>query len=168
MNIGDNIKRYRKENKISQAKLAELIGKSKSSIEKYEANKVQPSLDILKDICKHLNTDISDLLGVTSFNAPVINQLVDDSSLSDDTLSLMMESEELFQMRRTFEKLGYKLELFAMPQIYIVDIENDKTVAITTHNELKVLNNILKNSFKGIIEGFIDSFKCKGGNTDGK
>lgn len=62
MSIGDNIKRYRKENKISQAKLAELIGKSKSSIEKYESNKVRPPIEILRSISKELNVPISSLI----------------------------------------------------------------------------------------------------------
>ena len=61
MTIGDNIKKYRKQNKISQAKLSELIGKSKSSIEKYEANKITPSISVLNDIASALNITINDL-----------------------------------------------------------------------------------------------------------
>lgn len=61
MTIGDNIKKYRKKNKISQAKLSEMIGKSKSSIEKYESNKVVPSILVLENIASALNITINDL-----------------------------------------------------------------------------------------------------------
>ena len=62
MSIGDNIKRFRKENEITQKQLAKLIGKSKSSIEKYEANDVNLSVKVLNDISKALNVDTKQLI----------------------------------------------------------------------------------------------------------
>lgn len=58
MTIGDNIKKYRKHNNLTQKELGELIGKSTISIRKYEANNPIPSIPVLGDIAKVLNVDI--------------------------------------------------------------------------------------------------------------
>lgn len=63
--IGSNIKRYRKEKKITQSKLAELIGKSESTIQKYESGKVIPDSRILGEIAQVLDIPITHILGAT-------------------------------------------------------------------------------------------------------
>lgn len=63
MTIGNNIKKYRKEKKLTQQQLADAIGKSKSIIEKYEADKIENhSFVVLKSIADILDINISDLL----------------------------------------------------------------------------------------------------------
>ena len=59
MNIGDNIKKYRKQNKLTQKELGDLINKSTISIRKYESNKIVPSLGVLDDISKALNVPVN-------------------------------------------------------------------------------------------------------------
>lgn len=56
MNIGENIKKFRKLEGLTQKQLGELIGKSTITIRKYEANDVQVSMEVLHDISKVLNT----------------------------------------------------------------------------------------------------------------
>lgn len=63
MTLGDNIKKYRKENKLTQMELATLTNKSKSTIEKYESNKVTPSLKILDKIAQALDVTRDELMG---------------------------------------------------------------------------------------------------------
>lgn len=62
-NIGVNIKRLRKEKKLSLKELAERIGATPSFISQVENNKISPSLSKLKDISDSLNTTISLLIG---------------------------------------------------------------------------------------------------------
>lgn len=61
MNIGDNIKKYRKQNKITQTELANKLNKSLRTIQKYENNDITPSISILNDIASALNITINDL-----------------------------------------------------------------------------------------------------------
>ena len=48
--IADNIKRVRKEKKISQKRLAEMIDKTERTIQNYEAGQTDFSMSIIKDI----------------------------------------------------------------------------------------------------------------------
>lgn len=64
--IGANIKKYRKEKKITQKQLAELIGKTESSIQKYEAGKVEIPTSVLNNIAEKLNCTPIQLYGITT------------------------------------------------------------------------------------------------------
>lgn len=61
--IGQNIKRYRKERKMTQQKLGELIGKSASSVQKYENGITDISIDTLIRIGQVLEVKNIDLVG---------------------------------------------------------------------------------------------------------
>ena len=66
MNIGDKLKLLRQSKKITQIELAKLLNKSVSTIQKYESNKVLPSINILQEISQKLNIDISYFTGSTT------------------------------------------------------------------------------------------------------
>ncbi len=59
--LGKNIQKYRKLNKITQEKLAELVGIEINSISSIETGKYFPSPDNLVRIANALNIDISTL-----------------------------------------------------------------------------------------------------------
>ena len=60
--IGDNIKKYRRENNISQEELAEKIGVTRQSISLWENNQTQPSIYNIVVIAKVFNLSTDDLL----------------------------------------------------------------------------------------------------------
>ena len=60
MTIGNKIKQYRKDKKLTQQQLADLTNRSKSTIEKYESNKVTPSFKVLEEIAKALDVNYND------------------------------------------------------------------------------------------------------------
>ena len=62
--IGERLKKLRKERKITQDDLAELIGVQKTAVSQYETNKNDPSDKIKVNIAKHLNISLDYLLGV--------------------------------------------------------------------------------------------------------
>ena len=64
MNIGHNIKKYRKLACITQVQLAEKVNKSVSTIQKYELNTVKPDITIITKIADVLNCTVNDLLGL--------------------------------------------------------------------------------------------------------
>jgi transcriptional regulator with XRE-family HTH domain len=62
MNIGENIKKYRKEKKITQKQLADKINISEMSIRRYERGERQPTADIIDLISKALDIPIYSLV----------------------------------------------------------------------------------------------------------
>lgn len=61
MNLGDNIKEYRKKANLTQEELASKIGVSKSFMSKIEINNKTPSFEVLLKIAKVLNVLVTDL-----------------------------------------------------------------------------------------------------------
>lgn len=64
--IGMNIKKYRK-GKFTQQELADKIGKTESSIRKYEKGLVTIPLDVLNKIATALEVKVADLMGISDY-----------------------------------------------------------------------------------------------------
>lgn len=64
MNIGENIKKYRKEKKITQKQLSELCGIPVISIGRYERGERNPNIDILTKMATALQVPIDVLCGL--------------------------------------------------------------------------------------------------------
>lgn len=60
--LGDNIRKYRKTNNLSQEKLAETLGVSRQTISLWETGKTQPSVDILANLAGALGVSVDILL----------------------------------------------------------------------------------------------------------
>lgn len=80
--IGNNIKKIRNKEKISQERLAELIGKSAHFISLLERVESGLSVGTLLDICKALDTDTNSIFAGT----------LDTKSYSDSFLNKSFES----------------------------------------------------------------------------
>lgn len=63
MSLGENIKKYRKERKLTQFQLAEISSLSRSYIADVEKDRYSPSLDTLRTIAKALDITVSKLIG---------------------------------------------------------------------------------------------------------
>jgi len=63
MNIGENIKNFRTFRGISQQKLAEMLGKSKSVISNWERGENSPDLDSCEKMCKIFRVNPNELFG---------------------------------------------------------------------------------------------------------
>lgn len=61
-NFGKKLREYRKKRKMTQAQLANLLGKSTSTIYGYETNQILPSYDTVCLISTVLDADIEALL----------------------------------------------------------------------------------------------------------
>lgn len=58
-----NLKKLRKEYNISQKQLADVVGVSQQSINKYENHNIEPDIATLKNMAKFFNTSIDYLVG---------------------------------------------------------------------------------------------------------
>ncbi len=67
-----NLKKLRNEYNVSQQQLADVVGVSQQSINKYENHNIEPDIETLKTIAKFFNTSIDYLVGYennkTEFN----------------------------------------------------------------------------------------------------
>ena len=62
--IGNRIRKYRKESGLTQEQLAETINVTKSRVSNWEQGINRPDADIIGNICRALNVSPSDLLDV--------------------------------------------------------------------------------------------------------
>lgn len=62
--IGNRIRKFRKESGLTQEQLAEKINVSKSRVSNWEQGINRPDADIISNICRALNVSPSDLLDV--------------------------------------------------------------------------------------------------------
>lgn len=88
--VGERIKKARKNKGLTQTQLGEIICKSESTIRKYESNKVSAPLEILINIAKALDVELSELLPtenifagpgqyVSEVKEKTLGQLIDES-----------------------------------------------------------------------------------------
>ena len=63
MHIGERLKKYRLNQNLTQAELADMVNKDISTISKIETNAANPSLATLNKIAKALNVSVTELLG---------------------------------------------------------------------------------------------------------
>ena len=97
--IGKNIKRFRK-GKMTQRELAREIGKTESSIRKYEKGLVEIPLRVIHDIADVLNVDMLYLLGQEYFDS-----LPDYQKHIEEPLGLFYFLDSLgFSVSQTEEK----------------------------------------------------------------
>lgn len=80
--IGINIKKYRK-GKMTQQELADKIGKTESSIRKYEKGLVTIPLDVLNRIATNLEVKVADLMGISEYLDDVEQSIHETTSFKD-------------------------------------------------------------------------------------
>lgn len=62
--IGNRIRKYRKESGLTQERLAEKINVTKSRVSNWEQGINRPDADVIGNICRALNVSPSDLLDI--------------------------------------------------------------------------------------------------------
>lgn len=107
--IGRRIKKYRQLKGLTQKELSEIIGRAESSVQKYEADKVEIPLGVLSKIAKALDVSV-DILSrseekITDPIVSLINRLVELTEI--DLLKWQKEYlEDIQQDSKTY--FGYK------------------------------------------------------------
>lgn len=70
MSFGNNLKKIRQENEMTQEELAKKINTSRSNIANYENDKNMPSIEILNKLSEIFNCSIDYLLGKSDVRNP--------------------------------------------------------------------------------------------------
>lgn len=71
--IGERIRLYRKSRNMSQARLAEIIGKSTGAIGMYECGKREPDLDTIEALADAFNVSMRDLIPAAEETAEIVS-----------------------------------------------------------------------------------------------
>lgn len=66
-----NLKQLREASSVSQRKLANAIGVSQQSINKYENHKIEPDIDTMIKIADYFNTSVDYLIGHTEIQRKI-------------------------------------------------------------------------------------------------
>ena len=74
--VGERIAQIRKYNRINQSDLADKLGKSLRTVQKYESGEIDIPLSTLADIAKVLNTTMNYLVGYDSSHIKTVGEIV--------------------------------------------------------------------------------------------
>lgn len=85
INIGENIKKLREQQGLTQRQLGERVRISISNITKYERGQLEPNLAIIKKLCATFNVSADELL----------NSDTKSSTLTDDFINFVIHEYKL-------------------------------------------------------------------------
>ena len=89
----ENLKKLRNTKGISQQQLADIIGTSQQSINKYENHNIEPDITTLINLANYFSTSIDYLVGHTEIDHIIEN--VSECDLNDDEFALMNNYRQL-------------------------------------------------------------------------
>lgn len=134
MSIGENIKRFRKQKKLTQSQLAELANMSRSYVADIERDRYNPSVDTLKAIAKALEIGTNLLLG---------------ENTSTEISSSLSPKEER-DIARDLEKMLSNLENQEAMSFYDgepLDDESKDLLRISLENSMRLAKQMAKKKF---------------------
>lgn len=73
--LGEKIKKYREEKKITQVEVAEILGVKPATVSKYEAGSLEPNIEALKKLAELFEVSVDELLKEDEFDFSKINIL---------------------------------------------------------------------------------------------
>lgn len=161
MNIGKRIKTIRKEMNITQQELADKIGKSKSTIEKYEAGKVENiPYSTIKDIAIALNIS-TDKICTPEDNVKFLKETVlniqgiieNDLKLKDDDVYKKMLLAKSFVP--IFERLNVSLSQIKdndTNKIKLVDNKDGYTKIFNSYEEAELFFNEITHGIQSSVD----------------
>ncbi len=139
--IGMNIKKYRK-GKFTQQELADKIGKTESSIRKYEKGLVTIPLDVLNRIATALEVKVADLMGISDYLDEVEKEIHETTSFKD-YLSI----------------LGYEIHESPYNDKWIISIKESNTQIYISNEEMDTLERTTKENIDLRITKYISDGK---------
>lgn len=142
MKFGDNLKRLRKNKKLSQEQLAEKVNVSRQSVSKWETGEAYPEMNNILELCKIFHCRINDLVN---------DSIIDMDSLDDETKKniVKLQNEEQRKIKglskavSVMAKIGSIACKIALPVIILIMIATPfvlKNIEVK-NNELIWSNN---------------------------
>ncbi|HCW53530.1 MAG TPA: XRE family transcriptional regulator [Clostridium sp.] len=135
--VGNNIKRIRKDKKISQKDMAKMLNIPSSTYSNYENNNREPSAKLLKKIADILDVNISDLLSINikERNSTAFNKYLSDDSSTIEIIEKLIKLCEFNIKFNEFSNNNYGIE-----ESIKLAIENNAIPLTYISNEHGTLN----------------------------
>lgn len=105
-NLLNNIKRFRKEQKITQSEMADKLGLTQPNYANFESGKIEISLSRVEKLADIFNVSVAELLGIDNNSGAV---------------AVVDNSEELEKLRKEIEQLKDKNELLSTQNIQLLN-----------------------------------------------
>lgn len=113
--IGKFIKQKRKEKKITQSMLAEMLNVTDRAISKWENGICMPDSGIIRELCETLNITINDL-----FSGEIVDMKDNEKRLEKNLLDMVKQKEESDKRLLTMEiVIGVLMSVVFLTLIFI-------------------------------------------------
>ena len=125
--IGSNIKKYRKQRKITQEQLAEVLGVSDQAVSRWENGTTYPDIELLPTIALYFRVTLDELMGM---------EAIKDESDIEDILNRRKELKNRGEVVKSYKMLreavkrypnNYKLILALISDLQFANSEGDET-----------------------------------------
>ncbi len=93
-----NLRKLREESKVTQKQLADAIGISQQSINKYENHKIEPDIHTMIQIANYFQTSVDYLVGNTEIRRKI--ERTHPAELNSQELWLLVEYRRLSEKKR--------------------------------------------------------------------
>ena len=94
--IGSNIKKYRKQRKITQEQLAEVLGVSDQAVSRWENGSTYPDIELLPTIALYFGVTLDEMMGM---------EAIKDESDIEDILSRRQELRNSGEVVKSYKML---------------------------------------------------------------
>lgn len=114
IHIAENIKRLRREKKMTQQELADKINVQRTSISKYEKGVTTPSLSQLKKIADVFNVDVNELFGNENIHVKI--GYTPEEEEEEKRLSFIKDLSRHLNSEGQHQVIKYIVELYENPK----------------------------------------------------
>ena len=131
--IGQRIKMCRRRAKLTQKELAQKIGKTESSIRKYEGDLIRPPMDVIEDIAAALGVEPVELLNAKLESPNVKTSTAPDSSeIMNFTRTLIEQQQNMIDsLQKTVDSQQERIQqLEELVQTYEKSLSKSKSRAV--------------------------------------
>lgn len=165
------IKELRKKKGLSQQDLGEKLGVSGAYIQQIENNKKNPSMKTLNRIAEALDTNLLNIIGINKglisngdgINLAIAQLILNDPNTTEeeksDQIELVSSAKSIKLAKDVLRVLGYKIDTFCNPIIFIRKISTNEDVAKMTFYDLEKLASTIEMSLEGILYKTFNDFK---------
>lgn len=121
MKLGDNLKRLRRDNNMSQEQLAEMLNVSRQSVSKWESDISYPEMEKMLQICKIFNINIDELLNQDIKEVNSTKESKNNiNNFIDSALSYVTKTVDVFSSMKFKEKIKCIFEQLILTFILVI------------------------------------------------
>lgn len=131
--LGNNIKRYRKDRKITQEQLAQVLGVSDQAVSRWENGMTYPDIELLPTIALYFGVTMDDLMGMEAFK---------DESEIEEILKKRQELKNRGEVLKSCELMRKAAKRYPKNYEILSKLVSDLLFASNTTDEEIARNNL--------------------------